>query len=248
MDRSRHRSKGFILYLLILIATCAAVAGASLMGTRPGYWLVTLGPILLVEIAVYNYYRYWLRQRSLVSWNLPGAIALGTIIVLYAVAVLFIVVFIQQMIHVSLFVYGIIHLVTALAAAAFYGAVSGFNRYVERQEADVRSRTARFKQIQHHLAVVKQELSNQAHDATQALMNEIRALEEKVKYSDPFSHPSLRILEDNLQWQVDELVKCVQSHGDVPGNVELSFMLIRDISKDLTTRNGKLHTLRQGSE
>jgi hypothetical protein len=244
MDRTRNRTKGFFLLLLILITTCAAGVVALLLSENPGLWLVTLGPLLLVEVAIYNYCRYWIRKRSSVTRNIPGTIALGTVIGMYAIAVLIIFVLFVQLISVSLSVYMMIHLVTAAAGAVLYGLVWGFNYYVEKQEKDVSSRTYAFKQILHNLTALKQELTNESQETTQTLVNELRALEEKMRYSDPFSHPSLRILEDNLQWQVDELVKCIQGRGESPGNIELSSMLIQDISKDLSERNGKLHNLR----
>jgi hypothetical protein len=244
MDRTRDRTKGFFFFLLTLITTCVAAAVALLLSEKPGLWLVTLGPLLLVEVAIYNYCRNWIRKRSSVARNIPGTIALGVIIGMYAVAVLIIFVLFVQLIPVSLTVYVMLQLVAAAAGAVLYGLVWGFNLYVEKQEKDVNSRTYAFKQIQHNLAALKQELTNESQEATQALVNELRALEEKMRYSDPLSHPSLRILEDNLQWQVDELVKCIQGRGESPGNIELSYMLMQDISKDLSERNGKLHNLR----
>ncbi|TXK81441.1 hypothetical protein [Paenibacillus sp. N3.4] len=215
---------------------------------RTDFWqgLISFAALLFAAAICYQSV-YVVSKVTRKEETVAGFLAVVVLRSLYALAVIFHIVFFWMSVGVSLYAYILIHLITLAIWAMGTSILLWFNGYVRRQEEHTEALTRLVKQMQLSLRAMKQQLETKKEAEYGQLKAELQQLSEKVRFSDPLSSLSMKVLEDNLLWQMEALEQCVQllikNEADI-GNVELSRKLIADITNDLSKRNSQLVALK----
>ncbi|MDO3677353.1 hypothetical protein [Paenibacillus ehimensis] len=235
-----------LMFGLIVLGTVAAFFLCPVEDWGTGHWWISLISIVLAEAACY-YCAVGEVKQNRRGDVLPASLTFVTISVLYGAAAIFHTVFFWLTLRISLTSYVLIEVITAVLWAIGMGLAYHFTNVVRNQEDDRKAQMQLMKQMKLALDSVSYALEEEEIEEREALKAGVRELIEKVKYSDPVSHPSMIHMEENLLWQIKELERCVRGLSDQAGKtgkVEMSRKLLRDISADLGRRNSQLITLK----
>ncbi|MBB6672032.1 hypothetical protein [Cohnella nanjingensis] len=244
--RSYFRIDTFI-YVLALIVTVAAVFLTGLPVYRPGHFIFTVGSLLLAETAAYGYSRYMSSIKRSFGKTGPSYLGYGTVIVLYFIAVLGIIVLFSIMLDVSTGSYALIHLI-ALAIAGILGGFMAFSvKNAEEQEDEAAASVQWVSGMLQSLLSAKLHLNAVSDASAVPLKRSVEELEEKVRYSDPVTHPSMRDTDQLLLQRVQLLADDIQLLGGGLNVAEQSEPLARrvgELSNQVTLRNQQLIQLK----
>lgn len=212
----------------------------------PGHGWISMLAVVFAEAAVYGCFASVGKARQGRD-TLPAYMPLAIVSVLYGAAVLVHTIVFWLILKLSLPVYVWIHAATwivwAIAAAICYRMAG----YITSQEQRAAKQTQLIKQLQQRLQTIRNLLERETASAPGSLLAEIGQLQDQLKYSDPFSHPSLSALEASMLWQTDELERCAEQaarNGRDEGSIKLSRSLVADIAADLAKRNKQLAALK----
>ncbi|MGZ9585818.1 hypothetical protein [Paenibacillus marinisediminis] len=247
MNRFRHSGLVTALFAFVLLITLSLFLALGLPTLFQPHWWISLASLLLVELTAYIYSMFWARNNNQVNQQVPGYLAIGTVIGLYAAVVIANILLFWLVWETPIIVYLTIQIITAALAAIGVIIAIMTRNYINDQDTEVKNQTELMQQIELIVSSVAYELSELNHTELADIKRKVIRLEEQVKYSDPVSHPSIVPLEESMLWQATELQRCVlnirnNNQGDY--QTELPYRLIQDILSDLNKRNQQLLTLK----
>lgn len=248
MDKYLYYKKiASIIYGLTVVLTLAVIFLTGLPFVRENHLWITLSALLLAETIAFRVVIYMLSNHKQFTKLIPGYMAYGTVSGVYFLSVILIVGLFSLWLNVSTFSYFLIHLIALAAAAIVFGLVALYVKNVGHQEADTASQVQLLKGMQLTLLTVKQHVDMWNDENSGSIKQLVEQLEEKVRYSDPISHPSLSLTDQELVQQIQELaerisalVRDTEQQEDV-GNLG---KFIRNIEHQLEERNRQLVELK----
>ncbi|MEK8132514.1 hypothetical protein WMW72_31920 [Paenibacillus filicis] len=234
------------IFAVLLIMTLGIFISYKPWTLPTGHWWVSLTAIVIAEVAaLFSTLGNSRRRRAH-----PAVWSHLTMTFLYGTAVLAYTFIAWLLLGISFFSYALLHFVTfclwiiGLLAATYY------KHEVTSDEENRAVQTALIKQMLRGAMVVEQLLEGMGRPETAPLKKKAQELTERVRYSDPISHPSMTVLEESLLWQINELERCVRQLGreeDTAQVLKLSQQLVGDIMADLIKRNSELLALKSSS-
>ncbi|WP_040952615.1 hypothetical protein [Gorillibacterium massiliense] len=235
-----------LLFTTVIVLTAGIFIGTSWGYLPSRYWWISLVLLFAAEVLAYGSILFVIRSSRRAKGAVPAAVPYITISVLYAAAVLFHIVVFWLIIHVPFRTYMIIHFVTVAAAVAALAVTAIQHRYVKEQQDEQEARTDLFKQTQGKLQNALYLLQARSLPGEAGLKSKLAQLQDKARYSDPVSHPSLVAIEESLFWQSNELEKWIRSSaaGSTEAKEELPLQLIADMDVELEKRNRQLIALK----
>lgn len=248
MKRDRQYSGiSAIIFLILAIVTVTLFFIFSEPGIRDLSWWLSLGTLVLAEGLSYMYFARFLKGGHEFKAAVPMYLAVGTVLILYDIAVLLHIVLFWMMMKVSAGAYLAIHLLT-LAAALIIALFLGMAKmFIRRQETDEQGRLQSMKRLQLVVQAARMELEAWQHEERGMMTELLRKLEEQVKYSDPVSLPAMVLEEAQLMDKADRLETGVRSavrdEHTLYSPEELRSM-IQDLSKAIRLRNEQLASLK----
>lgn len=168
-------------------------------------FVVTLLAVGIAETVVYVYCMLWLRRAPEASRTSPVFISGAVIMALYVAAVLASAILLDWLLELSPLWYAGEQLLILIAASIVLVATGGYGRNAasgERRAADAsRSLRTHMQELQEIRGIA----GTWKHPEAGRLVELIKALEEKFRYSDPVSRPGLYATEDIIRQQISLL-------------------------------------------
>ncbi|WP_239615460.1 hypothetical protein [Cohnella mopanensis] len=247
MDKKRDFARIVtLIYVLAIFLTLAVIFLIGLPFSRTSHTWISLGGLILAETAIYGLALHYSSngKRSLI----PGYLAYSVIAGLYLIAVIVFIIVFSLALDISTFSYGLLHFIGLALAAIMASLVTLYTRHAEQQDDEVSSSSIQWvPDARHTLLSIKQELEGWDDEAGSGLSKGIKELDEKIRYSDPTSHPTLTGEEEDIlngiQLLAGKVSKLVQAEV-MDGEAERLGREIRDISNGVTNRNQRLIQLK----
>ncbi|WP_127587074.1 hypothetical protein [Paenibacillus koleovorans] len=192
---------------------------------------------------MYRFVLFWLSDGRQAYRSFWTYIVTGTIVALYATAVLGEIVLFWLIGKTPLSSYTYIHLITAAVAAIGVIITRMIGRSMKENELDTKESQQLFRLLQSKLMAIRSDLEDLEQEQYVELRRLMAELEEQAKYSDPVSHASLAYQEENMLWQAEELQRWVDGLNKNPERLESDAtprLLISRIRSDLKKRNEQL--------
>ncbi|BBI36754.1 hypothetical protein [Cohnella abietis] len=251
MDKQRDYARIVtFIYVLALLVTLAVVFLIGLPFARTSHTWISLGTLILAETFIYGIVVHYLSNGNRASRLIPGYLALGTIAGLYFIAVVIFIVVFSLAADVSTYSYSLLHVIALGVMGIAAGLVALYYRNAESDDEKIISQVQWVSAMRSELLSIKQQLEGCKHEAEYGLVKKIAELDEKVRFSDPASHPSLVMTEQNLLQQARQLASEVSTFvkaSDKDSEAQASEKLrdqIRDIRNVISTRNQQLIQLK----
>lgn len=233
-----------IIYALAVVLTVAIGVLIGLSFDQLDLMWISLIALLIAETAVYELSVRIARSRSegLMSGYMSYVAVAG--VYLAAVVAAIVVSFIWSL---AFWTYGLIHLVMLAAALIGAGFIALFAGYAIEQEQETSEQLKWIKQMGVHLTRIEHDLKMWEHPAKGPLHQELEALQEKVRYSDPVSRPELVGTEfamlEQLQILAGDVRSLVQMTGDETAANHIGVQ-IRKLANSVELRNQQLLQLK----
>jgi|GEM_PF-6271144 Protein involved in chromosome segregation, interacts with SMC proteins len=241
MNSFRLNEKAWtFIYACALVLTAVLLFGINLL--RPGHLWISLEALALAETAVYGtvMFGFFLQKRN-------GSLSIGysafvTVSALYLLAAAVIVVLFSLLFNVSTLSYFLIH-IFVLAAAGIAAGLAAIVFRKSVQEDNAASQTELVQSMQNALRDALRQLRGGEEGE---LLRELERLEEKVRFSDPVSHPTMLDADRRLVIEAEQLAADIRYYTEQPERTENSSFgrRIRVLSDMLTDRNEKLIQLK----
>ncbi len=252
MDKQREYAR-IATFIYILTITLAVVLLIGLPFARPSHAWISLGALLLAETAIYGLILHYLSNNNNLNGLIPGYLAFSAIAGIYLIVVIVFIVIFSLALDITTLSYGLLQFIALALAAIMASLAAIYFRHAEQQDDNSESLVQWVTEMRSTLLAIKQELEDWKHEERGALARGIEALDEKVRCSDPASHPSIALSEESLLYQVRQLgteisglVKAVETDEDVERS-EKSERLgrqIREMTYLVTSRNQQLIQLK----
>jgi hypothetical protein len=249
MEKQRDYSKILMfIYALSVLLTLAVVLLIGLPYLRVGHAWISISALILAETVIYLLALHYVSNHKRSSGMIPGYLAFSAVASLYLIAILVFIVVFSLVLDVSTTNYGLLHIALLAVAGIMSGFFALYFRHAEHQENESRTQVQWIRGMQSAILTVKQELEGWSDEARGSLRKELEALEEKIRYSDPMSHPELLDMEKVLLGQVYELSSAVRQLAigtmEVSGESERLSRQVREITNGLANRNQQLIQLK----
>ncbi|MCC3372647.1 hypothetical protein [Cohnella sp. REN36] len=244
--RSYFRIDTFI-YVLALIVTVAVLLLFGLPLFRPGHFAFSLGSLLIAETAAYFYSRYMSTLNRRFGKLVPGYLGYGTIVFLYFVASVVIILVFSVYLDVSTRSYALIHVIALALAGILAGFVAFSVNNAQEQEDEAAEAVQWVSGMLLSISSAKLHLNGVGDAAAAPLKRSVDELEEKVRYSDPVSHPSMRETDELLLQQVKLLSDDILLLGagfDVAEQSEPLARRVGQLMNEVMLRNQQLVRLK----
>lgn len=249
MDKQRDYSRIVtLIYILAILITLAVVFLIGLPFSRTSHTWISLGALLLAETAIYGLALHYISGGKRASALIPGYLAYSVIAGLYlAIVIVFIIVF-SLAADISTVSYGLLHFIALAIAAIMASLITLYVRHAEQQDGDPSASSHDWvPEVRDTLLLVKQELEGWNGEASGGLRKGIEELDEKVRYSDPVSHPSLSGTEKNVLNRIRLLANEISelaTASETDGEAERLSKQIREVSNEVSVRNQRLVQLK----
>ncbi|MCD9024807.1 hypothetical protein [Cohnella silvisoli] len=248
MDKHRDNARlATVIYVLALLVTLAVVFLIGLPFARISHAWISLFALFIAETALYGLSLYYIPNRKHSDATIPGYLAFGTIAGLYLIVVIIFIIVFSLVLDLSTFNYGLLHFIALGVAGIMASMVAIYFRHADDQEVNSTAQVQWVSGMRSTLLSIKQELAGWNHEERGGLAKGIAELEEKVRYSDPVSHPSLVGTEESLMQQVHELASGISSlvkETETTGETERVGRQIRETMNLLESRNQRLLQLK----
>lgn len=240
MDNQRGYARSLtVVYISAVVLTIAVILLADLPFLNPEQAWITLGVLILAEFVLYSLILHYIAQQSRSNKLMSGFMAYASIAGLYFLAVVIAIV-VTLAFGLSTSKYILIHVILLAAAAILSGGVMLFSRNVSEQEREIEEQAGWINQMMLHLREIKQDLESWNHPVKDLLKKGLEDLEEKVRYSDPVTHPGLAAAERELLDLIRQLAGRVRGLAQLPDAAEEAEGIgsqIRETSSKLAKRN-----------
>ncbi|QJD85706.1 hypothetical protein [Cohnella herbarum] len=249
MDKQRDYARVVtLIYALGILITLAVVFLAVAPYSRTSHtWLSSLA-LLLAETAIYGLVLHYLSQGKRSSGLIPGYLAFSAIAGLYLIVVIVFIIVFSLVLDVSTTSYVLLHFIALAIAAIMASLVTLYVRHSEQQDGDPSSSSIQWvPEVRDSLLSIKQELEGWNDEASSRLSKDVANLDEKVRYSDPTSHPSLADTEADVLNQVQLLAREInglKKAAEANGQSERIGRQIQEIGNLIARRNQKLIQLK----
>lgn len=227
-----------IIYACALMLTVALLFWVDLPFLRPNHLWISLEALALAETAVYGTVIYGITQKER-NGNLSiGYSTFVTVSMFYLVAVVIIIVLFSLLFDVSVRSYILIHII-AFAVAGVAAGLAALAAGKSVEDDDITVQTQHMQNMQYALRDAVRQLRGREEAE---LLRDLERLEEKVRFSDPVSHPTMLDDDHRLVTEAERLAADIRSYVELPERVETdSFSRrIRDLSDLLIDRNERL--------
>lgn len=245
--RKSHLGVTTFIYAAVLVLTI--VTFSTLWISESIFrFIISLVAVLIAESIVYGYCAFWIRSGGRISKSSPVLISGAFITIIYALAVFVFALIFDVMLDLPPLWYAVGQLLilgiglTSLVVVGLYGR----NALVQEKRAEESTRSLRgYKE---ELIEIKLLALTWKQSEREQLVKRIKTLEDKFKYSDPVSNPSIFATEDILSQQIsllrDHLELLIHVADPQVGWEAETNELIESIENTLQWRNRELSALK----
>lgn len=233
----------WLVYGLVVLATVAILLLFRMPELRPGHFGITLAAFLVAETAAFLVTSASKRSREQFARKVPGYLALASVAWFYFIAVAAITLLFSVIGDVTVRSYALIHVIAAALAGIVAALAAVGSRGAQEQEEKIAAQTLLLQDMQRLLLSAEHELAGWSHPERERLLAKVAELKEKIRFSDPVSHPSLEAEESRLLRSLEELAGQVR---DCVRNPETESPIasiengLREIAASLELRNDRL--------
>ncbi|MEK4107311.1 hypothetical protein NST28_24780 [Paenibacillus sp. FSL R10-2791] len=204
-----NKSRRYIYIITVIYAVAIVLTVFSFIGL--GFsdslfrFIISLSAVLLAESVIYGYCIFWLRTASSIQQTPPVLISGAIITGIYAAIVFVSALLFDWLLELPALWYAAEQLLILVLGAITLAAIGlyGWNAGTGEQQAN--KSLQKFRRYQNELTEMSELASSWKNSESEQLVNVLDMLEEKFKYSDPISEPSLYATEDILQQQISLL-------------------------------------------
>ncbi|WP_256759579.1 hypothetical protein [Cohnella sp. WQ 127256] len=249
MEKQKDYSRiVMFIYILAILITLSVVFLMGLPFSQPSHTWISFGALMLAETAIYVLMTQYLSGGKKSRALIPGYLAFVAIAGLYLAVVIVIIIAMSLIYGATTFSYGLTHFIALALAGIMASLVTIYFRHAEQQDNDHSVTSLQWvPDMRGTLLSIKHDLEGWTNESSGGLTKGILELDEKVRYSDPSSHPTLTVTEENLLHEVRQLSSEISKLVSSPdANVDNQRLLrqIREISNLVTSRNQQLIQLK----
>jgi hypothetical protein len=204
-----NNSKKYILIITAIYAVALILTVFSFVGL--GFseslfrFVISLTAVLLAESVVYGYSVFWLRTAASIEHTPPVLISGAFITGIYAIVVFISAIVFDWLLEMPPLFYAAEQLLILLIGVIALVAIGIYGWNVGTQEQNDKKFLQAFKRHQIELTEICELASAWKNPESEELVKLLNLLQDKFKFSDPISDPSLYETEDMLRQQISLL-------------------------------------------
>lgn len=226
------------IYVCALALTFTLLLWIGMPFSSPANLWISIWALVLAETAVYGTALFGISLQKRNGKLSAGYWAFVTVSTLYFIAAAVIVILFSLVFNAPVLSYVLVHL-AVLAAAGIAAGLAAFAFHKSVKDDNGAAETQLVHNMQHAMRDAVRQLRGGEDDG---LLRELERLEEKVRFSDPVSHPAMLDVDRRLVAEAERLADDICRYAEQPEEAEAdSFSRrIRELSDLLTERNEKL--------
>jgi len=235
------------IYVLALLVTIAVMLLMGVSFAKAGHTWISFGALFLAETFIYGVAVGYVANSPFTRKIFPGYLGLGTIAGLYLIVVIVLILVFSWILDVSTYSYALLHFIAMGIAAILAGLMMIYIRNAGLQDISMELEVPWVTDMCSVLLLINQELDGWNNEAKSSVLQAFKELDEKVRFSDPLSHPKLAGTEKSLLAQAYQLSTEIREWveaGDAEGQAEKIMKQIRGITNQVTIRNQQLIQLK----
>lgn len=236
-----------VIYTVALILTLFSFLGFGFSESLFRF-VISLIAVLLAENVVYGYCVFWLRATNGMQHTPPVVLSGAFITGIYAASVFASAIIFDWLLEVPSLWYAAEQFLVLLICIVSLAVVGVYGWNAGAQEQQIKKSIQAFQRLRNDLAAIKETVGTWKNPDSDQLVKLLNVLEDKFKFSDPVSDPSLYATEDILRQQISLLNDHIElllaaPEPQVDWQVEINEMT-ESINATLQRRNRELTALK----